>query len=105
MVRSVYKFNFDKHIPVDDIEDSLMLAALAAESLHGRAAMKIEASFCLNKRHRTCVIDAETPIGGDIARIFTAFVTKGYGEASFDVERTEERMDVRCGRHEVGVGR
>ena len=105
MVRSVYKFNFDKRVPVNDIEDSLMLAALAAESLHGRAAMKIEASFCLNKRHRTCIIDAETPIGGDIARILTAFITKGYGEASFDVERTEERIDMRGGMHAVGAAR
>jgi hypothetical protein len=90
MDRLVYRYNFAKHIPVDDIEDSLMIAALAAEALHGRAAMKQDASFCLNKKTRICTIDAETPVGCDIARILTTFITKGYGERAFTVERTEE---------------
>ena len=91
MNRLVYKFNFSKDIPVDDIEDSLMVAALAAEALHGRAAMKIDLMFQFNKKSRICVVDAETQVGCDIARILTTFITKGYGESSFDVECTQEQ--------------
>lgn len=91
MNRLVYKFNFSKNVPVDDIEDSLMIAALAAEALHGRAAMKVDLMFRLNKKTHTCVVDAETPVGCDIARILTTFITKGYGESSFQVERTQEQ--------------
>lgn len=104
MIRSVYKYNFSKLIPMNDIADSLMLAALAAESLHGRSEMKMDAAFCLNTRTRTCVIDAETQVGCDIARMFTGFITKGFGEQSFSVERTEDR--IRCnaaGLNAVGV--
>ncbi|MCE5314042.1 MAG: hypothetical protein ABFD49_07205 [Armatimonadota bacterium] len=90
MDRLVYKYNFAKHVPVDDIEDSLMIAALAAEALHGRAAVKMDAYFCLDKKNRTCVVDAGTSIGCDIARILSTFVTRGYGESSFKVERAQE---------------
>jgi len=90
MNRLVYNYSFSKHIPVDDLEDSLMIAALAAEALHGRAAMKQDAYFCLDKKARTCVVDAETPVGCDIAKILSTFVTKGYGESSFKIERVEE---------------
>lgn len=90
MNRLIYNYSFSKHIPLDDLEDSLMIAALAAEALHGRAAMKLDAYFCLDKKARTCVVDAETQIGCDIAKILSTFVTKGYGESSFKVERAEE---------------
>lgn len=90
MDRLVYKYDFAKHVPVDDIEDSLMIAALAAEALHGRAAMKLDGYFRLDKKARTCVVDAEAQIGCDIARILSAFIIKGYGERAFTVERTEE---------------
>ena len=95
MNRLVYNYSFSKHVPVDDIEDSLMIAALAAEALHGRASMKQDASFCLNKKTRVCVVDAETPVGCDIARILTTFITRGYGERAFTVERTEENSGCR----------
>lgn len=90
MDRLVYRYNFAKHVPIDDIEDSLMIAALAAEALHGRASMKQDASFRFDKKTRVCVVDAETPVGCDIARILTTFIIKGYGERAFTVERTEE---------------
>ena len=90
MNRLIYKYDFAKHVPVSDIEDSLMIAALATEALHGRAAMKMDAYFCLDKKAHSCVIDAETQIGSDIAKILSTFVTKGYGESSFKVERAEE---------------
>lgn len=92
MYRSVYEFNFSKRVPTDDIEDSLALAALATEALHGRSAIINEAAFRFDRKHRKCVVDAETSIGCDIARILTAFITKGYGESAFNVERAESRV-------------
>jgi len=103
MDRLVYKYEFAKYVPINDIEDTLMVAALAAEALHGRAAMKLDASFRLNKKARVCVIDAETPVGCDIARIFTTFIVKGYGEPALSVERTEERANNRGLLSVIGV--
>lgn len=96
MNRLVYKFNFSKHVPVDDIEDSLMVAALATEALHGRGAMKLDASFSFNKNTYICIVDAETQVGRDIAQILTTFLTKGYGESSFKVEQTREKCALLC---------
>lgn len=92
MVRLVYKYSISKRVSMEDVEESLMLAALAAESLHGRSALKIDAAFRLNKKTGICVIDAESQVGLDIARIFAGFLTKGFGEAAFEVEHTEERV-------------
>lgn len=87
-----YKYSFSGSVPMDDVEDSLMLAALAAEGLHGRSAVMLDAAFCLDKRRRTCLIDAETQIGRDIALIFARYMAKGFGEQAFRVDRTCDRV-------------
>jgi predicted site-specific integrase-resolvase len=49
----------------------------------------MESRFNLDKARRTCVIDASTDVGSDLARIFTGFATKEYGERSVLIERTQ----------------
>jgi hypothetical protein len=41
----------------------------------------------LDKKRRSCIVDATTEIGRDIARIFTGFLTREFGEDVFKVER------------------
>jgi hypothetical protein len=91
MYRLVYRYSFSEHVPMQDVEDALMLALLAVRCLHGQAAVRLDARFSLDKDSGTCTIDAETPVGSDLARIFTGFVTRGFGSCSFDVEAREER--------------
>ncbi len=89
MTKSVFRYRFSKSIPMQDVEDALMLAALAVESLHGRSELRLSAKFWLNRKTRKCEIDAGTEVGIHIARIFTGFITDGFGEQCFHVERTE----------------
>lgn len=103
MNRLVYRYSFARRVPMSDVEDSLFIAALAAEALHGRAAMQMDAHFRVDKKARTCVVDAETQVGCDIARILSTFVAKGYGESSFQVERTEEQPGIRKLLRAIGV--
>ena len=103
MTCSVYRYNFSNLVPMDQVEAPLMLAALAAESLHGRSAMKIEASFCLNKRTRTCVIDAGSKVGRDIARIFAGFLAGVFGEGAFQVEQAEDHVSTASQMRAAGV--
>jgi phosphopentomutase len=93
MDRNIYRYSFSKKIPHQDIEDSLFLAVLAVESLHGRSHIKMEASFCLDKEKRSCVVDAGTEIGRHIARIFTGFLTREFGENAFKVNFLGRRDD------------
>ena len=87
MNRELYRYNFDTRVPIRDVEESLLLAVLATECLHGRSLVRLDASFCLDAKKRSCVVDAATEVGRAIARIFTGFITREFGEEAFKVER------------------
>jgi len=88
MNREIYRYNFDSKIPIRDVEESLFLAVFAAESLHGRSLVHLDASFRLDPRKRTCVVDGATKVGRTIARIFTGYLSREFGEGAFTVVRT-----------------
>ncbi|MBI5787823.1 MAG: hypothetical protein HZA78_03075 [Candidatus Schekmanbacteria bacterium] len=92
MSQTVYRYNFNEKIPLQEVEDSLMLAVLAIECLHGRSLVRLDASFSLDKGKRTCVVDAGTEVGGHIASVFTGFLTREFGEDTFRVERVDGSM-------------
>ena len=87
MARELYRYNFDSKIPFREIEESMLLAVLAAEGFHGRSLVRLDASFSLDRTKRSCVIDAATDVGRSIARIFTGFISHEFGEGAFKVER------------------
>ena len=49
--------------------------------------VRLDASFCLDPTKRTCVVDGATEVGQAIARIFTGFLIREFGEEDFRVER------------------
>ena len=74
MIRTVYRFVFEPDISMDDVEKALALATIAVESIHGEQAMMIDGKFAVLKRARTCLIDAETEVGCDLARVLSGFM-------------------------------
>jgi len=82
-----YVYSFRHHVPMGEVEDSLMLAALAAESLFGRVLMRMETRFRLNTKQRICSIDGSTPIGRALACVFTGFLNREFGDRGFRVNR------------------
>lgn len=102
MNRDIYKFSFKDHVPLKEVEESLLLAVLAAECLQGRSRVRMEASFRLDKEKRSCVIDAGTEVGSNIARIFTGFLAREFGEEAFRVERSADLGDVGARQGAVG---
>ena len=70
----VYKYNFDELIPIDDIESSLLLAILGVESLHGESQAQLDVRHLLDADRRECVIDASTPAGCDLNRLFVGYL-------------------------------
>lgn len=87
MHRELYRYRFDSKVPIREVEESLLLAVLAAESLHGRSSVRLEASFHLDPKKRCCVVDAATEVGRAIARMFTGFLSREFGEDAFEVKR------------------
>ncbi len=87
MTRDIYRYRFNENVPLRDAEESLLLAVLAVESLYGRSPVRLDAAFCLDREKRSCVVDAGSEVGRAIARIFTGFLTRQFGEDAFRVDR------------------
>lgn len=105
MKRDIYRYNFSDDVPFRDVEESLLLAVLATESLHGRSLVRLDASFCLDEKKRACVVDAGTEVGRHIARIFTGFLTREFGEEAFKVERVDETKAPHAPLRAMGAAR
>ena len=92
MTNKVYKYHFDESVPFQEIEDAFERAMLAVEDLRGRAhAVRAwtESMFTLDEHPRSCTINTSTDVGRDLARIFTDFAFKEYGEHSVKIERIQ----------------
>lgn len=83
----IYEYRFKQEVSIPRVEETLLLAVLASEALHGRAQVQLEAEFSLNLDNSTCSVDVSTSVGRCIARIFTGFLTYEFGEAAFEVQR------------------
>lgn len=87
MTRTVYVFTFQRSVPLDAVEDALVLAALAAEALHDDTG---EITHVLDHEDRTCVLDARTASGAATLRIFLGFVGAIFGDDAFNVVTAED---------------
>lgn len=88
MIRGVYKYEFDKSIPMDDVESTLLLAILSVESLHGESQVELDVRHLLDVERRACVVDANTPVGRDLNSLFV-----GYLRREFNNRFRVKRMD------------
>lgn len=79
MIRTAYRFSFEPEVSMDEVEKALALSTIAVESIHGEQAMMIDGKFTVLKRARTCLIDAETQLGCDLARVLAGFMNNGSG--------------------------
>jgi hypothetical protein len=86
---ALYRYTFQADVPKAEVEASLLLALIAVEGLHGEAQTRLDAGHALGGKFGTCVIDAGTPVGRDLAKVFTAFLRREFGEDSFRVERLQ----------------
>ena len=89
MVTQTYRYRIAPTVPFSEVEESLLLAIVAGECLHGSSRARLETSYCTDQETRACVLDASTEVGMDIARIFTGLITKEFGEDAFKIEKVD----------------
>ena len=90
MKENVYLYRFAETVEMPDVADSLLLAVAAAEALHGRARVNLDAEFELSEENRVCRIDATNDVGQGIARIFVEYLSLEIGEDKFTVKQGGE---------------
>jgi hypothetical protein len=89
MSAEVYRYCFAPAVRFEEIEASLLLAIMATESLHGQTQVRLDAGHSLDAQRRILVIDAATAVGRDLNRLFIGFVSREFGQDSFQVEPAE----------------
>lgn len=89
----IYRYTINQDIPFQEVEESLLLSVLATESVYGRSLVRLDASFCLEKKKYACVIDASTDVGRHIAKVFTGFLTQEFGDGAFKVTRLDKKPE------------
>ncbi len=89
-MNGVYRFKFKHDVLAKEIEDALFWAVFNAESVFGKAKVRLDASFYFDRRKKVCVIDSKTEVGEHIAKLLTSLSTKKFGEDAFRVGRVTE---------------
>lgn len=85
--QAIYEYSFKRHVPIDDVQDTLTLSILGAEHLHGRAKIRLDGWWRLDRQRRVCLIDASTKVGEDLNQLFAGYLAKEFGERAFTVRR------------------
>lgn len=90
MSRDVYRYEFKDEVPAVEVETTLVLSLFGVESLHGEAQTRLDVQYAFDAKRRVVVIDAGTPVGRDLNRLFIGFMTREFGPGSFRVERVQQ---------------
>jgi hypothetical protein len=82
----MYRFAFTTPADMAEIEKTLLMAVLAVSCLHGPAAVRLDAGYAVDHDRRLLLVDASTPVGRDVTRVFAGLCVHEYGDTSFRVE-------------------
>lgn len=89
-----YRYKFSERIDLDDAQETLHLALLAAEGLFGRTRVHMDAAWATDETINVLIVDAGTLVGMTVNLIFTAFITAEFRADIFDVRRVELERQV-----------
>jgi len=82
-----YRYQFREGVDPRDVEDTLLLAFLAAEGVFGEARVRMDGAYSTDRESRTVTVDASTAVGQIVNAVFTVFAVKEFGRDAFGVRR------------------
>ena len=86
----VYRYQFEPHISINEVRDTLRLAASATQSVYGRRRLLLDADFDLSEADRACWIDATDEVGRHLHQVFRGFVVSEFPPHSFTVSKVSQ---------------
>lgn len=93
---TLYRYSFAPDVSPVEVQGTLLLAYVAVEGLHGESRTRLDAGSAFTRPFGPCVIDASTPVGRDLAVIFTAFLRREFGADAFRVECVQPITSEAC---------
>ncbi|MBC8356406.1 MAG: hypothetical protein H8E66_30880 [Planctomycetes bacterium] len=90
MTVDLYRYQFDETVSTEDVESALLLAVWGCEALHGETQTRLDAAHYFDPATLACVVDARTPVGRDLNRLFVGFISREIGMDAFTIERVPQ---------------
>jgi hypothetical protein len=87
MTPTIYRYRIGRKVSPKDVEETLLLALVAAEGLYGAARVEMEAACHVDPDSGCGVIDASNEVGRDVARIFTCFLIHEFGRDAVEIRQ------------------
>ena len=89
MSSRVYRFEFDRDVPLSQIDWFLRLSALFAEGMLGVNYIRLEFERFVDDRHQAITLDGTTEVGAMILKIFRGLVLHYLGEHVLLLQRVD----------------
>lgn len=93
MNNSIVKFAFKDAVSMTEVEETLRLALLAVQSLHGHDRLCLETHVQLDHAGQTCLIDTTAEVGRTLMLIFAGYVRREFGVGSVQMERSVQSAE------------
>ena len=87
MPQAIYRYELGAAIPTDEVEATLLLAIVGAESIHGETATQFGVAHYFDVDKRVCVVDAREAVGRDFNSLFAGFLRREFGPEAYRVRR------------------
>ncbi len=94
---TLYQYKFRDDVHLNDVENTLVLATAAVESLHGPARMSMDLRYWTEPNQGAVIVDGGTRAGQDLAAIFTGLLRHVLPKRRFSVQRITNPRDGRRG--------
>lgn len=85
------EFRFGQGVPLQEAEDSVRLALLAAVGLYGEERVKHDVEYMITPLKAMITISGTVPVAESVADMTEAFLTNEFGAEAFTVTRAGER--------------
>jgi hypothetical protein len=89
MLKNHIRFTFSPYVPLREVEGTLKLAELAAQSLHGPERVELEAPCESDRGQRSVIISTNTEVGRTLASIFLGYCRREFGYDAVQMERMD----------------
>jgi hypothetical protein len=85
MSKTVYRYQFEREVPLEKAEATLIMAIIAAEALHGQAEVRLSMRYLFGDDKHACVIDGDNEVTRQLVLVFTQYLIHEFGEDAFQV--------------------
>jgi hypothetical protein len=93
MTIHLINFIFDASVDMTEVDNTLSLARVAVESIHGQDRVTLEMHATVDPPLRSCQIDTSLDLGRTLAVVFAGFVRREFGDDVVRVQRITTHLD------------